>query len=575
MPLADRATNSLDLLDSYEIGDRPIIFITHSMGGLLVKQMLRSARDFGKWRAIAQKTRGIVFLSTPHSGSDMASWINHIGGIVQTTVSVEELEAHHSRLRELNLLYRNDEQFSQVPMLVYCEMRRTKGILVVNQTSADPGIKGVIPVPMDFDHISICKVADRKSQIYRQVKRLIQDNLTTPHDKTELAPFNNVPKLGIISLSPVFVKRNEEIKKITDILLCNQYQLIVLLSPPGYGKTTLAQMICNEDSIKEHFLGGIFWINISDGLDEKEELRELYQNLTGSIDSLEQESQLYNLSKAWKEKPNLVVLDDLQTPEALTAFLSISDHFCKLLITTQRRDIFNSFHNRKVIELNPLSTEELRTALRTILKGEKEEKIDLENDFIKRKLKQLADLFYQWPSLLGRFLEETQGLKHDGYSPETILEQLIEDIKELDFDDEANKAINKSFKYLTHEEQKCFHSLLIFSSDLNIPFSVIKNLWNLPIGKVKRLCDKLHRFSLLKKTSREQGVIQLNSHVRKCFLSDVKLKKELTYVNKDFVEYYASKYNLNSPDNLPDTIPLPERNFLKRVYKHHWRKVKN
>jgi len=180
MPLADRATNILDLLDSYEIGERPIIFITHSLGGLLVKQMLRNARDYGKWNAIASQTKGIVFLSTPHSGSDMASWIKHIGGILRTTVSVEELEAHHSRLRELNLLYRNDEQFSQIPMLIYCETRPTTGILVVNQTSADPGIKGVIPVPMDFDHISICKVADKKSQIYRSIKRFIEKSLTTP-----------------------------------------------------------------------------------------------------------------------------------------------------------------------------------------------------------------------------------------------------------------------------------------------------------------------------------------------------------------------------------------------------------
>lgn len=180
MPLADRATNILDLLDSYGIGDRPMIFITHSLGGLLVKQMLRNARDYGKWSAIASQTKGIVFLSTPHSGSDMASWIKHIGGILRTTVSVEELEAHHSRLRELNLLYRNDEQFSQVPMLIYCETRPTGPILVVNQTSADPGIKGVIPVPMDFDHISICKVADKNSQIYRQIQRFIEKNLTTP-----------------------------------------------------------------------------------------------------------------------------------------------------------------------------------------------------------------------------------------------------------------------------------------------------------------------------------------------------------------------------------------------------------
>ncbi|WP_365939987.1 tetratricopeptide repeat protein [Moorena sp. SIO3I8] len=196
MPLVDRATNSLDLLDSYEIGDRPIIFVTHSMGGLLVKQMLRSARDFGKWQAIASGTRGIVFLSTPHSGSDLARWINYIGTILRTTVSIEELEAHHSRLRELNFLYRNDHQFSEIPMLVYCETRPTNGILVVNQTSADPGIKGVIPVPMDVDHISICKVDDKKNRIYRQVKRFVNQNLTTPlpliQPKVAVHPDSNV-----------------------------------------------------------------------------------------------------------------------------------------------------------------------------------------------------------------------------------------------------------------------------------------------------------------------------------------------------------------------------------------------
>ena len=179
MPLTDRATNTLALLDSYEIGQYPVIFIAHSLGGLLVKQMLRHAQDFGtpQWQAILAQTRGIVFLSTPHSGSDMASWIRHIGGILQTTVSVEELEAHHSRLRELNLLYRNHLRLSQIPMQVYCETRTTKGILVVNQTSADPGIPGVIPIPMDCDHISICKPESRNNQIYRRVKRFIEQNV--------------------------------------------------------------------------------------------------------------------------------------------------------------------------------------------------------------------------------------------------------------------------------------------------------------------------------------------------------------------------------------------------------------
>ncbi|WP_063748442.1 esterase/lipase family protein [Fischerella sp. PCC 9605] len=183
MPLVDRATNTLALLDTYEIGDRPLIFITHSMGGLLVKQMLRHAYDFGnpRWKAIVEQTKGIVFLSTPHSGSDLANWINYIGGILRTTVSVDELEAHHSRLRELNLLYRNHERLSQIPMEVYSEKQKTYGkILVVNETSADPGIRGVIPIPMDNDHISICRPESKDSPVYRRVKRFICDHLKTP-----------------------------------------------------------------------------------------------------------------------------------------------------------------------------------------------------------------------------------------------------------------------------------------------------------------------------------------------------------------------------------------------------------
>lgn len=42
MPLLDRANSLLDLLDSYEIGSRPLVFITHSLGGLLAKAILRT-----------------------------------------------------------------------------------------------------------------------------------------------------------------------------------------------------------------------------------------------------------------------------------------------------------------------------------------------------------------------------------------------------------------------------------------------------------------------------------------------------------------------------------------------------
>jgi len=182
MPLSDRATNALDQLTIEGIGLRPLIFICHSLGGLLVKQMLRHAYDLGneEFKKLAEQTRGVVFLSTPHSGSDFAGWIKHLGGILRTTVSVDELQAHHDRLRELNIWYRNHPATALMRILVYCEKKPVAGVLVVNESSADPGIRGVNPVPMDEDHVSICKPKDRNSQIYRRVLRLIEDTIANP-----------------------------------------------------------------------------------------------------------------------------------------------------------------------------------------------------------------------------------------------------------------------------------------------------------------------------------------------------------------------------------------------------------
>jgi hypothetical protein len=110
----------------------------------------------------------------------MANWVKYIGGILQASVSVDELEAHHSRLRELNEVYRNHEYLSQIPLQVYCEKQKTSGFLIVDETSANPGIKDVTPIPMDDDHLSICRPSSRETMLYRRVRNFIKKNLTSP-----------------------------------------------------------------------------------------------------------------------------------------------------------------------------------------------------------------------------------------------------------------------------------------------------------------------------------------------------------------------------------------------------------
>lgn len=191
MPLFDRAKNCLDVLDSYEIGDRPIVFITHSLGGLLVKQMLCYAYDCGteEWKLIVKQTKGIVFLSTPHSGSDLATWINYIGKNI-TSVSVEELRANDSRLRSLNEQYQENLQLKNIPIKVYYESQKTSGILVVNPTSANPGIPGVKIIPLDRNHISISKLESRDLVSYLQIKKFVKNKLLNA--PPQLPPANTI-----------------------------------------------------------------------------------------------------------------------------------------------------------------------------------------------------------------------------------------------------------------------------------------------------------------------------------------------------------------------------------------------
>ncbi|MCP5420163.1 MAG: hypothetical protein H6969_06695 [Gammaproteobacteria bacterium] len=149
------------------------------------------------WQSIATQTKAIVFLSTPHSGADLASWIKYIGGLLRTTVTVEELEAHHPRLRELNLWHRNYVADSNIKTVVYFAPQPVAGLRVVSETTADPGIAGVIPIPVPADHVSICKPASKDSQIYRRVRQVVTDIVTELRAPPDRSPATDIGKIKL------------------------------------------------------------------------------------------------------------------------------------------------------------------------------------------------------------------------------------------------------------------------------------------------------------------------------------------------------------------------------------------
>ena len=65
---------------------RPIIFICHSLGGILVKKAIILAHersDEPEYKDVLDNTKGIAFLGTPHRGSDSAWWGAVVANIVK------------------------------------------------------------------------------------------------------------------------------------------------------------------------------------------------------------------------------------------------------------------------------------------------------------------------------------------------------------------------------------------------------------------------------------------------------------------------------------------------------------
>ena len=97
--------------------ERPIIFLGHSLGGLLIKSALirasiASPNGRNNFRTIKDSTNGIVFFATPHRGSRDVSWGKTIRNIASIDLGIERLL--NSLEKESDWLEMQLEQFKSL-----------------------------------------------------------------------------------------------------------------------------------------------------------------------------------------------------------------------------------------------------------------------------------------------------------------------------------------------------------------------------------------------------------------------------------------------------------------------------
>uniref|UniRef100_A0AAR2JS12 Protein SERAC1 n=1 Tax=Pygocentrus nattereri TaxID=42514 RepID=A0AAR2JS12_PYGNA len=139
--LAYRSGELLKKLKAAGVGDRPVIWVAHSMGGLLVKKMLLDATKDPELSPLVKNTKGVLFYSVPHYGTFMAEYSVNVRYLLFPSIEVKELCRDSPALRDLNENFISIAKDQEFKVLSFAETQPTSigpmiKILVVPGQSA-------------------------------------------------------------------------------------------------------------------------------------------------------------------------------------------------------------------------------------------------------------------------------------------------------------------------------------------------------------------------------------------------------------------------------------------------------
>jgi hypothetical protein len=73
--------------------NRPVLFIAHSLGGIIIKEALRRSRGCKSTKphlySIFEAASGIIFFGTPHRGADPSTFLHHILSVSAQVLGVQ------------------------------------------------------------------------------------------------------------------------------------------------------------------------------------------------------------------------------------------------------------------------------------------------------------------------------------------------------------------------------------------------------------------------------------------------------------------------------------------------------
>jgi hypothetical protein len=174
------------------VTDRPIIFVAHSLGGLVVKDALSQSHSEGiqetvrrpRLAAIKPATIGVIFAGTPHRGADKARWASvatHLSKFVLRDPNEAIIQALKRGSETLERLQSDFARIlSDLPVYTFSEDHDFPGNgKIVDKDSSIIGFPHEEFQVIPADHVMMVKFQSAKEVGYQRMKdamlNLIED----------------------------------------------------------------------------------------------------------------------------------------------------------------------------------------------------------------------------------------------------------------------------------------------------------------------------------------------------------------------------------------------------------------
>ncbi|XP_042478892.1 disease resistance protein RGA2-like isoform X2 [Macadamia integrifolia] len=297
-------------------------------------------------------------------------WLDHLKQLLYDAEDI--LDEYATELLRLKLESANQTQQVRNPSVPLTPSSQTSSVSSWLNSGMESAIKSINQTLEGIQSIGpkVCNIAEELRGIKRfrsEVKEINQRLKSVAQEGVALGLNSSMgfgysrpvvfsqrpPSSSLVNKYKVF-GREEDMEKIVGWLLSdktpcpsdnnNNFSVLPIVGMGGVGKTTLAQLVYNDERVKKHFHLKA-WVCVSEDFDVVRLTKEILESATGASPLSNSLDMLHlKLQEALSEKRFLLVLDDVWNEnyerwDTLSTTFAFGSPGSKILITTRNKGV--------------------------------------------------------------------------------------------------------------------------------------------------------------------------------------------------------------------------------------------